>query len=217
MGRDPRTIEELKAPDMELQPSFIVYSPLPQGVSFELKSGLINNLPSFHGLNGEDPNKHLSEFHTTCVSMRPRDATEEQMKLRAFPFSLKDKARDWLYYLLSGSITTWKSLKQTFLDMYYSTTKSTHLKKDISSVEQEMSETLYGYWEHFKRMCGSCPYHEYSDEDLIFYFCGGLSPEDSRMVNSATQGGIIYNTSQDEQSIIERLAKSSRNFSKRAP
>ncbi|KAL9242084.1 hypothetical protein vseg_016120 [Gypsophila vaccaria] len=78
--------------------------------------------------------------------MRPQDVTKKQMKLWAFPFYLKDKAQDWLYYLPSGSITTWTSLKSVFIDMYYpttkSTTKSTHLKKEISSVEQEVGENL---------------------------------------------------------------------------
>ncbi|KAL9238988.1 hypothetical protein vseg_013349 [Gypsophila vaccaria] len=147
--------------------------------------------------------------------MRPWDVTKDQMKLRAFCFTLKDKARDWLYYLLSDSITTWTSLKRAFLDMYYLTTKLAHLKKDISSIEQEMGETLYDDWDHFKRLCASFPYHGYSKEDLFLYFSGGLSQEDARMVNSATQGGIIYKTPQEAHFIIERLAKSSRQFFRR--
>ncbi|GJW62742.1 uncharacterized protein Tco_0112077, partial [Tanacetum coccineum] len=31
-----------------------------------------------------------------CSTMKPREVTEEQIKLRAFPFSLADKAKDWL-------------------------------------------------------------------------------------------------------------------------
>ena len=32
-------------------------------VEFELKSGLIHLLPTFRGLENEDPYKHLKEFH----------------------------------------------------------------------------------------------------------------------------------------------------------
>jgi hypothetical protein len=44
--------------------------------------------------------------------MKPTGVTEEQIKLRAFPFSLKDSAKDWLYYLPSESITTWNEMKR---------------------------------------------------------------------------------------------------------
>ena len=68
-------------------------------MAFELKSGMIHLLPMFYGSVGEDPNKHLKEFHMVCSSMKPIRIFEEQVKLRAFPFSLADCAKEWLYYL----------------------------------------------------------------------------------------------------------------------
>lgn len=59
----------------------------------KLKLGLIHLLPSFFGRVGEDPHKHLKEFHIVCEGMRPHGVIEEQMNLRAFPFSLKDDAK----------------------------------------------------------------------------------------------------------------------------
>ncbi|XP_038896564.1 uncharacterized mitochondrial protein AtMg00860-like [Benincasa hispida] len=46
----------------------------------------------------------MKEFHLVCDMMRPRGVTQEQLNLKPFPFSLKDVAKDWLYYLLLGSI-----------------------------------------------------------------------------------------------------------------
>ena len=89
---------------------------LADGVNFDLKSGLIHLLPHFHGMSGEDPNKHLAEFHSVCSSMKPKNVTEDQIKLRAFPFSLKDAANDWFYYLTPGSIDTWVKMKKAFLE-----------------------------------------------------------------------------------------------------
>lgn len=109
-----RTLKEMAAPNLEQQPFCIEY---PQAVdAFELKSGMIHLLPRFHGLAREDPNKHLKEFHMVCTSMKPSGITEEQVKLRAFLFSLKDFAKDWLYYLPSGSINTWNEMKRLFLE-----------------------------------------------------------------------------------------------------
>ncbi|XP_071917218.1 uncharacterized protein [Coffea arabica] len=52
---------------------------------------------------GEEQYKHLQEFDIVCNSMKPPGITKEQIKMRAFPFSLKDSAKDWLYYLPPGS------------------------------------------------------------------------------------------------------------------
>ncbi|KAH9669750.1 DUF4220 domain-containing protein [Citrus sinensis] len=103
-----RTLRELAEPDLNQQPLCIQYIDLE--VNFELKSGLIHLLPKFHRFAGEDPHKHLKEFHVVCSTMRPQGVTEEQIKLRAFPFSLDGLAKDWLYYLPPGSITTWNGL-----------------------------------------------------------------------------------------------------------
>ena len=35
-------------------------------VQYEIKSSIIQMLPSFYGLTNEDPNKHLDEFLETC-------------------------------------------------------------------------------------------------------------------------------------------------------
>ncbi|RDX98692.1 hypothetical protein CR513_18352, partial [Mucuna pruriens] len=55
MENQDRTLKELATPD----------------VTYELKSSLIHLLSKFHGLAGEDPHKHLKEFHVVCSTMRP--------------------------------------------------------------------------------------------------------------------------------------------------
>ena len=101
-----QTLKELAAPYLNQQPLCITFPTLDATTTFELKSGLTHLLPTFHGLAGENPHKHLKELHVVCTSMKPTGVTEDQIKLRAFPFSLKDSAKDWLYYLPSGSIKT---------------------------------------------------------------------------------------------------------------
>ncbi|KMT10891.1 hypothetical protein BVRB_5g113060 [Beta vulgaris subsp. vulgaris] len=57
------TLRELSAPNLDQAPFAIQYPEFGENVTFKLKSGLVHLLPSFHGLNGEDPIKHLAEFH----------------------------------------------------------------------------------------------------------------------------------------------------------
>ncbi|RDY04394.1 hypothetical protein CR513_11896, partial [Mucuna pruriens] len=86
MENNDRTLKELATPDV-LEPA----------QTYELKSGLIHLLPKFHGLTGEDPHKHLKEFHVVCSTMRPQGISEDYIKMKAFPFSLDGAAKDWLY------------------------------------------------------------------------------------------------------------------------
>ncbi len=88
-------------------------------IPFELNSRLIHLLPSFHGLAGEEPHKHLKEFQVVCSTMKPTGITEEQIKLRAFPFSLADSAKDWLYYLPLRSINSWNDNVMESQSLYY--------------------------------------------------------------------------------------------------
>jgi hypothetical protein len=87
-----RTLKKLATLDLNQQPLCITYPNITN--DFELKSGLIHLLPSFRGCAGEDPHKHLKEFHIVCSGMKPHGVTEEQINLRAIPFSLNNQAKD---------------------------------------------------------------------------------------------------------------------------
>ncbi|KAK4394805.1 hypothetical protein Sango_1634800 [Sesamum angolense] len=86
-----QTINEMTSLDLNQQPLCIEYPNL--DVDFEVKYGFIQVLPTFRGLAGEDPHKNLKEFHVVCSGMRPQGVTEEQVKLRAFPFILVTKQK----------------------------------------------------------------------------------------------------------------------------
>ncbi|XP_027174127.1 uncharacterized protein LOC113773702 [Coffea eugenioides] len=63
-----QTLRELAAPELTHQPLCITFPALAENTAFELKSGLIQLLPSFHGLSGEKPYKHVKEFEVVCSS-----------------------------------------------------------------------------------------------------------------------------------------------------
>lgn len=109
MGDIPCTLRDLTAPDLAQQPLAVLVPALANGVSFELKSGIINLLPKFSGLAGEDPIMHLSEFHDVCMGTKPSNVTEEQIKMRAFGFTLKDAARAWYHHLPGAQSTLGRS------------------------------------------------------------------------------------------------------------
>ncbi|KAL0341638.1 UNVERIFIED_CONTAM: hypothetical protein Scaly_1826400 [Sesamum calycinum] len=208
-----RTINDMTSPDLNQQPLCIEYPDLE--VNFELKSGLIHLLPTFRGLAGEDPHKHLKEFHVVCSGMRPQGVTEEQIKLRAFPFSLADQAKDWLYFLPSGSVTTWNDLKRRFLEKHFPASRATTIRKEISGIRQFAGESLFEYWGRFNELVKSCPHHQIPDHLLIQYFYEGLSSMDRKLIDAASGGAPFNKTPTEARNLISIMASNTQQFGTR--
>ncbi|KAF7844320.1 uncharacterized protein G2W53_001225 [Senna tora] len=74
-------------------------------------------LPSFYGLSSENPYKHIDEFLEVCSTFKLPNVSEDAIRLRLFPFSLKDKAKHWL--TTRDNITTWDQMSKEFLKKYF--------------------------------------------------------------------------------------------------
>nr|KYP53667.1 hypothetical protein KK1_024241 [Cajanus cajan] len=164
MGEQPyngpreRTLREMDAPDFTYESLSIQYPE--EDVLFVLKTGKIHLLPKFHGHAGEDPHKHLKEFHIICSTMNPPDVQEDHIYFKEFPHSLEGVAKDWLYYLAPRSITNWDDPKRMFMEKFFPASRTTAIRKDIPGIRKLGGESLYEYWERFKKLCASCPHHQ---------------------------------------------------------
>lgn len=78
--------------------------------------------------------------------------TDNAIRLRQFLFSLRDKAKHWLYSLFIGSITTWKELSQSFLAKDIPSSRIAKLHNDILTFTQLDMETLHEVWRD-SRIC----------------------------------------------------------------
>ena len=62
-------------------------------------------LPTFHGMENENPYTHIRDFEEVCTTFKEGATDMGLLKLKAFPLTLKDKAKIWLNSLsqeLSG-------------------------------------------------------------------------------------------------------------------
>ncbi|WJZ92711.1 hypothetical protein VitviT2T_011693 [Vitis vinifera] len=50
-------------------------------------------LPTFHGMESENPYSHIKEFEEVCNTFLEGGASIDLMRLKLFPFTLKDKAK----------------------------------------------------------------------------------------------------------------------------
>ncbi|XP_027166154.1 uncharacterized protein LOC113766131 [Coffea eugenioides] len=135
--------------------------------------------------------------------------------MRVFSFSLKDSAKDWLYYLPPGSITMWDQLKKKFLDKYFPVSRAANLRKEICGIKQHPSESLYEYWERFKKLCIKCPQHLISEQLLIQYFYEGLLFRDRSIIDAASGGVLVNKTPRAAWELIERMAENLQQFDSR--
>ncbi|RDX78131.1 hypothetical protein CR513_41638, partial [Mucuna pruriens] len=83
-----------------------------------------------------------------------------------FPFSLDGATTDWLY-LQPALFNTWGDMKRTFLEMFFSASRTASIRKEICGIRQHTGETLHEYWERFNKLCATCPHHQINEQLLI--------------------------------------------------
>jgi len=129
--------------------------------NFELKPAMISMVQQsqFGGLPMKDPNLHLFVFLEVCDTLKINGAFTNAIRLRLFPFSLRDKTRAWLHSLPSRPISTWEELTKAFLAKFFPPSKTASLRNQITSFTQREDETLYEVWERFKDFLRLCPHH----------------------------------------------------------
>ena len=78
------------------------------------KPYLVPLLPTFHGMESENPYSHMREFKEVCNTFKEETVTVDLMRPKLFPFTLKDKAKIWLNSLRPRSIQTGKRCRLSF-------------------------------------------------------------------------------------------------------
>ncbi|XP_016690708.1 uncharacterized protein [Gossypium hirsutum] len=84
-----------------------------QAQLFELKPvifQMLQTIGQFSGLPTEDPRLHLRLFLEVYDSFKQQDVPEDTLRLKLFPYSLRDRARSWLNVLPSGTMASWNEL-----------------------------------------------------------------------------------------------------------
>nr|GEZ21329.1 DNA-directed DNA polymerase [Tanacetum cinerariifolium] len=115
-----RTLEELCQPSLNGRGGPI--SPIAiHATNFGLKNDMIQQVQNscqFHGLPGDDANKHLDKFlHVTqsIKSIKVNGVTDDALSLYLFPYSLTHHATTWFDRLPSNSINTFEQMAKMFL------------------------------------------------------------------------------------------------------
>ena len=136
-------------------PSCIV-PPLEQLI---IRPHIVPLLPNFHGMESENPYAHIKEFEEVCNTFREGGASIDLMRLKLFPFTLKDKAKIWLNSLRPRSIRNWVDLQAEFLKKFFPTHRTNGLKRQISNFSAQENEKFHECWERYMEAINACPHH----------------------------------------------------------
>ncbi|KAL4385334.1 hypothetical protein GQ457_15G017560 [Hibiscus cannabinus] len=116
----PRAIHDHLTPILDdLNPGIV--APEIQAAHFELKPVMFNKLNligQFGRSPHEDARQHIRAFLEVCDSFRQQGVQEDVLKLKLFPYSLRDRARAWLSGVPAGSMESWADLCRSFLMRY---------------------------------------------------------------------------------------------------
>nr|GEU77289.1 hypothetical protein [Tanacetum cinerariifolium] len=143
------------------------------------------NSCQFHGLSGDDANKHLDKFLHVTQSIKVNRVTDDALRLYLFPHSLTHHASAWFDRLPRNSINTFKQIGKMFLRKYFPPSMVTKLRNEITKFCQRPDESLFEAWEHYKLSIDRCPNHNMLPVTQIDTFYNSLTLRYRDTINAA--------------------------------
>nr|GEX38676.1 hypothetical protein [Tanacetum cinerariifolium] len=133
-----------------------------QATNFRQKNDMIQQVQNscqFHGLPGDDANKHLDKFLHVTQSIKVNGVTDDALRLYLFPHSLTHHATAWFDRLPRNSINTFEQMAKMFLGKYFPPSMVTKLRNEITNFHQRLDESIFEAWERYKLSIDRCPNH----------------------------------------------------------
>nr|GEV69722.1 reverse transcriptase domain-containing protein [Tanacetum cinerariifolium] len=183
---DLRTIEEFCQPSLSGRGGPISLISI-QAMNFGLNNDMIQQVQNscqFHGLSGDDDNKHLDKLLHVTQTIKVNGVTDGALCLYLFPHSLTHNATTWFdrlprnsintfeqmakiflgkYFppsmfdrLPRNSINTFEQMAKMFLGKYFPPSMVTKLRNEITNFRQRLDELLFEAWERYKLSIDRC-------------------------------------------------------------
>jgi len=175
--------------------------------NYEIKSNTIQMLPSFYGLNNEDPYKYIDEFLEICSTIKVQGFSKDALRIRLFLFSLKDKAKHWLKSLKPNSVTSSTQMQQEFLKKYFPISKTNQIRKAIIGFSQFEGEQFHETWERLRDLLRKCPHHAVPKWQVVQCFYDGLTEPHRQMVDAFCGGTFMMKNENEAWILFDNLSE----------
>ncbi|XP_070020122.1 uncharacterized protein [Nicotiana sylvestris] len=142
--------------------------------------------------------------------------SEDALRLRLFPFSLRGKALDWLERLPNHSITTWDELADKFIAKYFSPGHMAAFPDEILAFKQEPTEPLHEIWERYRTMVKEFPNNDMNEAMIQQTFYRGINTTNQCIVNQLAGGNFMKMSYDEVCDTLDEMADTSSAWQSRA-
>nr|GEU67280.1 reverse transcriptase domain-containing protein [Tanacetum cinerariifolium] len=155
-----------------------------QATNFGLKNDMIQQVQNscqFHGLSGDDANKHLDKFSHVTQSIRVNGVFDDALRI------------------LSPYLSKWLKCFSVPPSM------ATKLRNEITNFRQRPDESLFKAWERYKLLIDRCPNHNMLPVTQIDTFYNGLTLRHRDTINAAAGGTFMKTRPEECYDLIENI------------
>ena len=171
---------------------------------------LVPLLPTFHGMENENPYTHIRDFDEVCITFKECGIDMDLLKLKEFPLTLKDKSKIWLNSLRPRTIRSWAELQAEFLKKFFSAHKTNNLKRQICTFAAHDNERFYQCWERFMETISACPHHGFDTWMLVNHFYGGMYPAMKKLLETMCRGDFLSKHPDEAMNFLNYVAETSK-------
>ena len=208
-----RTMRDHIHPPRVSAPSCII----PPADDVAVRPYLVPLLPTYHGMENENPYTHLRDFEEVCTTFKEGMMDMDLLKLKAFPLTLKDKAKIWINSLRPRTIRNWAELQAEFLKKFFSAHKTNNLKRQIYTFAAHEGEKFYQCWERFMETSSACPHHGFDTWMLVNHFYDGMSPPMKQLVETMCGGNFLSKHPDEAIDFLNYIAETSKAWDEPRP
>ena len=208
-----RSMRDHIHPPIVSAPSCII----PPAEDVAVRPYLVPLLPTYHGMENENPYTHIRDFEEVCTTFKEGMMDMDLLKLKAFPLTLKDKAKIWLNSLRHRTIRNWAELQAEFLKKFFSADKTNNLKRQIYTFATQDGERFYQCWERFMETVSACPHHGFDTWMLVNHFYDGMSPPMKQLLETMCGGDFLNKHPDEAMDFLNYVAETSKAWDEPSP
>ena len=190
---------------------------IPHTEDVAVRPYLVPLLPKFHGMENENPCTHIRDFEEVCITFKEGAIDMDLLKLKAFPLTLKDKAKIWLNSLRPRTIRSWAELHAEFLKKFFNAHKTNNLKRQIYTFAAHDNERFYQCWERFMETISACSHHGFDTWMLVNHFYGGMSPAMKQLLETMCEGDFLSRHPDEAMDFLNYVAETSKGWDEPNP
>ncbi|KAK8690124.1 hypothetical protein V6N13_088825 [Hibiscus sabdariffa] len=168
---------------------------------------MLNTLGQFGGSPAENVRQHLKSFLEICNSFKIYGVSNDVLKLKLFPYSLRDKAKEWLNNLPPGSFQSWTELCRSFLAKFSYNNLTDRLRSEITSFRQEDDEAMHEAWERYRDLFHRCPMHGLPEWTQVSIFYNSVNTPTRLMLDASANGTLLDKPPKEGLEILEKLGQ----------